>query len=104
MKRSADALGDELLRPATLPFKKQRETRPILELMDFSGLTQQAEIQARFSELAEHLLVDHGLYIKHGGGTASYQLLEVEFYLNSSNIHPDPYCHSAREQRHPGNW
>jgi hypothetical protein len=84
--------------------KRTKESKTITELLDLSQLTTPADIHARFHELAEYLLIRSRLHLKSGSQVTTYQLLEVEFYLNNHEAHCDPFCHSVPEQRYSGNW
>lgn len=74
------------------------------ELLDFSALTSQSDIHGRFKELAEAMLCKHSLSLKHGGKQTEFDILEIEFYLQKSEYHEDPYTHGTEEQRFSGRW
>ncbi|KAI9015688.1 hypothetical protein CLU79DRAFT_765361 [Phycomyces nitens] len=57
--------------------------------------------QTHFDTLARKILLDHDLYI----GDKRYDILEVEMYLNTSELgHEDPHCHNHPLQKTFSNW
>jgi hypothetical protein len=91
------------------PHKSQRqdmEADPpsLASLLDFSTLTSHSDIDIRFGQLADALLCGHLLLLKHDGHEYSFNILELEFYLQKSGCHDDPFTHGADEQRYSGRW
>jgi len=80
------------------------DTASIANLLDFSSLTSHSDINIRFGELADALLCGHYLLLKHGGLEHEFYILELEFYLQKSGCHEDPFTHGAEEQRYGGRW
>ncbi|KAK1232619.1 hypothetical protein PQX77_004239 [Marasmius sp. AFHP31] len=80
----------------------------LLSLLDFSTLSSEDRVIARFDELARKLLSgSFHLVISNSTPTASevhYQFLEIEFYLWMSSCHEDPFTHGSEEQRISGRW
>jgi len=78
--------------------KKPRALSPtqtdILELLEVSGIQDDAQIQQRFREIA-HELFQAQICCVHAGSVAYYELLEFEFYWNNHSWHPDPFCHTG---------
>ncbi|KZS93257.1 hypothetical protein SISNIDRAFT_485531 [Sistotremastrum niveocremeum HHB9708] len=73
-------------------------------LLDLTTLTTDDQISERFSVLARTLLHTQVLRVHHNGTHVDYELLEVEFYLQNSSFHIDPFCHGVEEQKRSCNW
>ncbi|KAJ8074013.1 hypothetical protein PM082_012303 [Marasmius tenuissimus] len=79
----------------------------LLHVLDFSTLTSEDRVIARFDELARKLLSgSFHLVISNSttGSEVHYQFLEIEFYLWMSGCHEDPFTHGSEEQRISGRW
>lgn len=74
------------------------------ELLDFSALTSPDDVHKRFDNLAKTILNDHCIILSHGGVQTEFDILEIEFYLQKTGCHEDPYTHGADEQRFSGRW
>src|ERR1700720_2910430 len=74
----------------------------IANLLDFSKLTFHSNINSRFGQLADVLLCDYYLLLKHQDLEHGFDILELEFYLHKSGCHEDPFTHGADEQRYSG--
>ncbi|KZV64070.1 hypothetical protein PENSPDRAFT_640094 [Peniophora sp. CONT] len=59
----------------------------------------------RFMNIAQSLLHEHRIVWRGAasGAREEYEILELEFYLNSEE-HPDPYTHGSEEQTTLGQW
>jgi hypothetical protein len=78
---------------------------PLPALLDFSSLTTQAQITARFGDIADALLRDYHVVVYANDAIVDrYELLEVEFYLFMPGVHEDPFTHSSEEQKICGRW
>ena len=80
------------------------EPTSIATLLDFAALTSHSDINIRFAQLADALLCGHYLLLKHEGLEHEFDILELEFYLQKSGCHEDPFTHGAEEQRYCGRW
>jgi hypothetical protein len=95
----------------------------LAQLLSFEGLKTSEEIATRFHIIAQELFANYKIRIQPGdkqlnsnppaaalGGTkeqppcVELQLMEMEFYLISPDVHEDPYCHGSIEQTHSGCW
>ncbi|GJJ14512.1 hypothetical protein Clacol_008776 [Clathrus columnatus] len=95
--------------------RSQPSSSSLSDALDFSNIKTSSGINERFSELAESLLLHHNLCIEyidnydHDDARSSteifeFQLLEIEFYLYSPNVHEDPFCHGHVNQTKAGQW
>ena len=85
------------------PQKSRR--RDLTNLLDFSALTSPSDINIRFGQLADCLISGHYLLLKHGDLEHEFDIIELEFYLQKSGCHEDPFTHAADEQnRYCGQW
>ena len=50
------------------------------------------------------LLHEKYLTVSAQGVKTSYELLEIEFYMQYEGIHEDPFTHGSEEQKHSGQW
>ncbi|KAF9226976.1 hypothetical protein BS17DRAFT_697478, partial [Gyrodon lividus] len=73
-------------------------------LLDFSGLTSAEDIFSRFEEVAQELLCNSTLSIVRNGTRTDLEILELEFYLQKSGCHEDPFTHGSVEQERTGQW
>lgn len=80
---------------------------------DFSGARNFKEIQRRFIQAAESIMLDHDLEYEEDG--SKWKITALELYLKLSDgqdiwddpIYPfwrDPTCHGAHEQLQSGRW
>lgn len=76
----------------------------LAELLDFSALSSDSDINIRFERLAEAMLYEYSLLLEHGDTQTEFEVLELEFYLQKSNVHEDPFTHGSDEQRYSGQW
>ncbi|KAH7918351.1 hypothetical protein BV22DRAFT_1076286 [Leucogyrophana mollusca] len=74
------------------------------QLLDFSALTSQSDILARFEDVANALLCEFHIVLVRGGIQTEYEILELEFYLQKSGCHEDPFTHGSEEQERSGQW
>ena len=95
-----------------LPKTEDSEPGKLEQLLCFDSVSSEAEVDARFVRIAHELLSsNYRIRIQKSGpssdGTQDYvdlQLLEIEFYLISPNVHEDPFCHGSPEQARAGCW
>ncbi|KAG8219092.1 hypothetical protein J3R82DRAFT_4852 [Butyriboletus roseoflavus] len=73
-------------------------------LLDFSTLTTAEEISERFEAVAQELLCNTILSVVQNGTCTDLDVLELEFYLQKSHCHEDPFTHGSVEQEHSGQW
>lgn len=73
-------------------------------LLDFSTLTTPEEISERFEAVAQELLCNTILSVVQNGTCTDLDILELEFYLQKSGCHEDPFTHGSVEQEHSGQW
>lgn len=76
----------------------------LLSLLDFTTLSTQEEISARFAEIAKDIIHGHRLIISKGNIVTEYEVLELECYLIKPGCHEDPFTHGSDEQRRSGSW
>lgn len=76
----------------------------LVDLLDFSTLTRDSGITTRFNQLAEAILCEYDLLLENGDAQTEFEILELEFYLQKSGCHEDPFTHGADEQRYSGRW
>lgn len=74
------------------------------QLLDFSHLSDEQCIKARFDVVANTLLRDFHLVLKCENVETEFQILELEFYLQKAGCHEDPYTHGGEEQKICGRW
>lgn len=79
-------------------------TVSLAELLDFSTLSSDLDINIRFEQLAEALLSEYSLILEHGDTQTEFEVLELEFYLQKFGVHEDPFTHGSDEQRYSGRW
>ena len=73
-------------------------------LLDFSTLTTAEEISERFEAVAQELLCNTILSVVQNGTCTDLDILELEFYLQKSVCHEDPFTHGSVEQERSGQW
>lgn len=73
-------------------------------LLDFSTLTTAEEISERFEAVAQELLCNTILSVVQNGTCTDLDILELEFYLQKSSCHEDPFTHGSVEQERSGQW
>ncbi|KAF8555576.1 hypothetical protein OG21DRAFT_1507589 [Imleria badia] len=73
-------------------------------LLDFSTLTTAEEISERFGAIAQELLCNTILTVVRNGVRTDLDILELEFYLQMSFCHEDPFTHGGAEQERSGRW
>ncbi|KAI6042270.1 hypothetical protein EDC04DRAFT_2866869 [Pisolithus marmoratus] len=66
---------------------------PLTSLLDLSALITRDDISARFDAIARELLCNYVLTIVHNGVSIDYEIFELEFYLQKSGCHEDPFTH-----------
>ncbi|KAG2091955.1 uncharacterized protein F5147DRAFT_779808 [Suillus discolor] len=76
----------------------------INSLLDLTSLCSQDDISARFDSISSALLSQYYLSVIHGSSQTDYEILELEFYLQKSGCHEDPFTHGSAEQEHSGQW
>ena len=74
------------------------------QLLDFSHLSDEQCIKARFDVVANALLRDFHLVLRCENVETEFQILELEFYLQKAGCHEDPYTHGGEEQKICGRW
>jgi len=79
-------------------------TESLQQLLDFSHLSDEQCIKARFDVVANALLRDFHLVVKCENVETEFQILELEFYLQKAGCHEDPYTHGGEEQKIGGRW
>ncbi|KIN93546.1 hypothetical protein M404DRAFT_36015 [Pisolithus tinctorius Marx 270] len=79
-------------------------TTALASLLDLSALTTREDISSRFDVIARELLCNYVLTIVRNGVYSNYEILEVEFYLQKSGCHEDPFTHGSFEQEKSGQW
>lgn len=92
--------GSDFLRPAS----NLGCDHELQKLLDFSTVSEEIEMNARFKQIASMLLHDYRLVLTSGGSEFEYDLIEVEFYLYKSGCHEDPFTHGTEEQKESGRW
>lgn len=76
----------------------------INSLLDLTSLCSQDDISARFDSISSALLSNYYLSVIHGSSQTDYEILELEFYLQKSGCHEDPFTHGSAEQERSGQW
>lgn len=82
------------------------------ELLDFSQVKTEEDIEHRFNHIAKTLLHEVHLVvvvIKHEDTKDTkkeieFEILEAEFYLQIGGCHEDPFTHGSEEQKLSGRW
>ena len=82
----------------------QSPSLSLIPLLDFSTLTSAEEISERFEAVAQELLRNTILSVVHNGTSTDLDILELEFYLQKSGCHEDPFTHGSTEQERSGQW
>ena len=77
---------------------------PLPQLLDFSSLNLASDICNRFDQVANALLFDFRLTLTCGDVETQFEILEMEFYLQKSHCHEDPFTHGSEEQKTSGRW
>jgi hypothetical protein len=111
--------------PLLLPKGEDKEKGEIglAQLLSVEELKTPEEIARRFHVIAHEIFTNYRIRIHPRGknlkqepvaaalvgpkGQLAYtelQLMEIEFYLISPNVHEDPYCHGSMEQMYSGRW
>ncbi|KAJ3711959.1 hypothetical protein C8R42DRAFT_567427, partial [Lentinula raphanica] len=76
-----------------------------INILDLSGQNTTASFQLRFDELARYILHDSVIVVQNVQGIlATFEVLELEFYLWKAVVHEDPFTHGSVEQAKGGNW
>ncbi|KAG0700947.1 hypothetical protein DFH29DRAFT_929466 [Suillus ampliporus] len=101
--------GDELVNPRSNTLRSARRNEDhthsdINSLLDLTSSCSQDDISARFDSISGALLSDYYLSIVHGSSQTNYEILELEFYLQKSGCHEDPFTHGSAEQERSGQW
>lgn len=104
-----DTEGDdvELVDPrpnALCPAPRDTNGDTISSLLDLTSLYSQDDISARFDSISGALLSEYYLSVIHGSSQTDYEILELEFYLQKSGCHEDPFTHGSAEQERSGQW
>ena len=103
--------------------KKEKDDIELAQLLSFEELKTPEEIATRFHDIAQELFTNYRIRIQPGDKNleqdpvetapvgskdqvqyTELQLMEIEFYLISPNVHEDPYCHGSAEQMYSGRW
>lgn len=98
-KKTKPCLGTDTVLPVSLQ-----------ELLDFSQVKTEEEIQRRFNRVAKTLLHEcHMVMVKldddEGTKEIEFKILEAEFYLQiMDRCHQDPFTHGSEEQKISGTW
>ena len=101
---ASDQPAEENLHPQKNARLDGHDSASLTNLLDFSSLTTHSDIIIRFEQLADALLCGHYLLLNHGGLEHEFDILELEFYLQKTGCHEDPFTHGADEQRYSGRW
>ena len=98
------------------------DAEELSHLLSLEGLKSHEEIEARFHLIAQELLSNYRIRIRRENSSTKgestetttedteewsdvdLELMEMEFYLISPNVHEDPYCHGSLEQTKSGCW
>jgi hypothetical protein len=83
------------------------DSRSLLDLeklLDLSSLSDGLDISNRFGDIANALLCDFSLSLTCGEAATELEILELEFYLQKSGCHEDPFTHGSEEQKRSGRW
>lgn len=104
-----DTEGDdvELVDPrsnALCPALRDTNGDTISSLLDLTSLYSQDDISARFDSISGALLSEYYVSVIHGSSQTDYEILELEFYLQKSGCHEDPFTHGSAEQERSGQW
>ncbi|KAH9942559.1 hypothetical protein B0H21DRAFT_750925 [Amylocystis lapponica] len=76
----------------------------LLGLLDFTSTCTDTDISLKFERIASALLHDYHIAITSGEVDVEYEILELEFYLQRSTCHEDPFTHGSEEQKQSGQW
>jgi hypothetical protein len=76
----------------------------INSLLDLTSLYSQDGISARFDSISGALLSEYYLSVIRGSSQTDYEILELEFYLQTSGCHEDLFTHGSAEQERSGQW
>jgi len=109
--------------PSSMNEQGSEQEPDLQQLLSVEGLNTREEIEARFHAIARQLFANYRIRIQPGntksesnsvaageadknekGPCVELQLMEIEFYLISPNVHEDPYCHGSLEQTRSGCW
>ena len=82
------------------------------ELLDFSQVKTEEDIEHRFNHIAKTLLHEVHLVVmvvkhedtKDTKKEIEFEILEAEFYLQIGGCHEDPFTHGSEEQKLSGRW
>ncbi|EDR12602.1 uncharacterized protein LACBIDRAFT_311161 [Laccaria bicolor S238N-H82] len=77
-------------------------TESLQQLLDFSHLSDEQCIKARFDVVANALLRDFHFVLKCENVETEFQILELNFYLQKAGCHEDP--HGGEEQKICARW
>jgi hypothetical protein len=118
----ADGPSEPLLLPKSED-KKEKDEIELAQLLSFEELKTPEEIATRFHVIAQELFTNYRIRLQPGDKNLKQdpaavalvgskeqvlyterQLMEMEFYLISPNVHEDPYCHGSTEQMYSGRW
>lgn len=90
---------------------QESESENLEQLLCFDSVSSEAEVDTRFEQIARLLFSDYRIRIQKPVASSEerkeyvdLQLLEMEFYLISPNVHEDPFCHGSAEQARSGCW
>lgn len=90
---------------STCPQPNENHTHDDIDsLLDFTSSCSQDEISARFDSISNSLLSKYYLSIVHDSSQTDYEVLELEFYLQKSGCHEDPFTHGNADQERSGQW
>ena len=96
------------------PSSQAKKTKPTLEtstvlalqeLLNFSQIKTQEDIERRFNHIAKTLLHEFHLVVANDTTQEiAFEILEVEFYLQIGGFHEDPFTHGSEGQKILGKW
>ena len=103
---SADGRATNVIRQRLDGSSSSTKLSPVAlrELLDFSTVSEEAELNARFKLLASTLLREYRLVVQSRVEKFEYDILELEIYLYKSGCHEDPFTHRSEEQKESGKW
>jgi ATP-dependent exoDNAse (exonuclease V) beta subunit len=92
------------IKKAKVDNSSSTDVADLLQLLDFSALDKPSDISDRFDRVANALLHNYVLVVRCGKVETEFRILELEFYLQKSECHEDPFTHGSEEQKICGRW
>ncbi len=78
-----------------------REDRPVTAITSVLSINQRLTIHDQFKTMAYNIINGMVLVI---GGTNRYRIVELEFYCNHKDYHPDSFTHGDEMQKNFATW